>query len=398
MFSTKSYIANKIDPEILNPIRVNKQDHYRIILYANDYLQCKKRLEQMGIAVLRELPLISGYIVDTSWNTLLQLAEFQGVNYIAADVETEIQMDVASRTIGVDKLHRRGITGQGTCIAIVDTGIYPHMDFLKPTNRIKAFVDLTDEGNQQPYDDNGHGTFVAGVAAGNGYASKGRYRGVAPDADLVIIRAMDSKGRGSTANVLSAMQWVADSMKKHKIRVLSLSLGSTVNNIQRDDAMVRGAEALWDMGITVVTAAGNNGPAAKSITVPGVSSKLITVGASDDKRTTSIDDDEIAPFSSRGPVGKRIKPDVVAPGVKVASAYADIEYKPGSRYRRGGPYYVRMTGTSVATPMVSGIAALLLQQQPDLTPYLIKRLIMNNTVSICGDAMAEGKGLVRFSR
>lgn len=396
MFPTKSRIADKIDPEILNPVRINQQNPHRIIVYASDYGQCRRRLDQMGIAVVRELPLISGYIIDISWNALLQLAEYNGVSYLAADVDTEIQMNIASRAIGVDKLHRKGVTGKGTCIAIVDTGIYPHADFLRPTNRIKAFVDLTDEGQKQPYDDNGHGTFVAGVAAGNGYLSRGKYRGVAPEADIVAVRAMNKSGRGSSGNVLSAMQWIADNSARHNIRVLSLSLGSAANNLQRDDAMVRGAEALWDMGIAVVTAAGNNGPDAKTITVPGVSGKIITVGASDDRRTPDIGDDVIAPFSSRGPVGRRIKPDVVAPGVKIWSAYSDTEYRPGSRLKRGGPYYVRMTGTSVSTPMVAGMIALLLQQHPSMTPSLVKHWLMENAVALSGDTLAEGRGLARM--
>ncbi len=220
---------------------------------------------------------------------------------------------------------------------------------------------------------------------------------MAREADIGAVRAMDKNGRGSSGNVLSAMQWIADNKDRHNIGVLSLSLGSTANNLQRDDAMVRGAEALWDMGIAVVTAAGNNGPDARTITVPGTSGKIITVGASDDRRTPGIEDDVIAPFSSRGPVGRRIKPDVVAPGVKVWSAYSDVEYRPGNRLKRGGgPYYVRMTGTSVSTPMVAGMIALLLQQHPSMTPSLAKHWLMENAVALSGDALAEGRGLARM--
>ncbi|MGI5877322.1 MAG: S8 family peptidase [Christensenellales bacterium] len=375
---------------------MNKQDLYRVILYAKDYAQCRRRLEQLGVHVLRELPIISGYVVDVPGNAVIRLAECQGVSYIAADVETEIQMNVASRVVAADKLHRKRITGKGVCIAIIDTGIYPHYDFLRPTNRIKAFVDLTDEkGKQEPYDDNGHGTFVAGVAAGNGFQSRGKYQGIAPEADIVVIRAMNKNGRGSTGNVLAAMQWIADNKDRYGIKVLSLSLGSAASNLQRDDAMIRGAEALWDMGITVVVAAGNNGPESQTITVPGVSNKIITVGALDDRRTIVIDDDGIADFSSRGPVGRRIKPDLVAPGVKVQSVKSDLEYRPGGRIRSGIPQYARMSGTSVATPIVAGIVALLLQQRPDMTPDQVKKWLLDHTVPITRDEMAEGKGLIR---
>src|SRR5699024_3624198 len=117
------------------------------------------------------------------------------------------------------------------------------------------------------------------------------------------------------SNILAAIQWVADHQKEYNIRVLSMSLGTEPKKLSGNDAMVKGVEALWDRGITVVVAAGNSGPEPSTITSPGISPKVITVGAVDDKRTADISDDTIADFSSRGPVGSRTKPDVVAPGV-----------------------------------------------------------------------------------
>ena len=162
--------------------------------------------------------------------------------------------------------------------------------------------------------------------------------------------------------------------------------------------MIRGVEALWDRGITVVVAAGNSGPQSSTITSPGVSAKVITVGAVDDKRTPDISDDTIAEFSSRGPVGMRTKPDIVAPGVKVVSANTDKEYKPGQRNILSSVPYTSMSGTSVATPIVSGSVALLLEKHPSWSPNQIKEALMDNATSIVQDGNAEGRGIIDLER
>lgn len=265
-----------------------------------------------------------------------------------------------------------------------------------PRSRIAAFRDIVN-GRAEPYDDNGHGTFVAGVAAGNGHASSGMFRGIAPEASIISVKVMDSHGNGKSSDVLSALQWVADNYLKYNIKVVSLSLGSAAGEFNRDDAMVRGAETLWKRGITVVVAAGNEGPAARTITVPGTSPVLLTVGSVDDKRTVDPSDDTIADFSSRGPVLNRVKPDVVAPGVNIVSANADKNYLPGVKSDKLGKYYTMMSGTSVSTPLVAGMAALMYQSHPDWMPDKVKQEIMKNANRISGIMNAEGRGLVQMS-
>ena len=177
-----------------------------------------------------------------------------------------------------------------------------------------------------------------------------------------------------------------------------MSLGTDASRISRNDAMVRGVDALWDRGITVVVAAGNSGPKPSTITSPGISPKVITVGAVDDKRTPNIADDTIAEFSSRGPVGSRIKPDITAPGVKVVSVNTNKDYKSGQRNTGSITPYTTMSGTSVATPMVSGAAALLLQKYPSWTPSRIKEALMDNAVPIVNNSNAEGRGIIDLER
>ena len=387
-------MKRKIDPA-LDTVTINSggEEPLKVILYAREYAKCRPVLDEMGIKVACEVPLINGYIVELPVALLNKIARRRHIKYIAADLDVQAQMNIASRVVGVDELHRKGVTGKGIGIAILDTGIYPHPDFTVPNNRIAAFVDIVN-GRSAAYDDNGHGTFVSAVAAGNGHMSAGAYRGIAPDATIVSAKVMDAAGGGKTSDVLAAMQWVADNHEKYNIKVVSLSLGSSMGIAQRDDAMERAAEQLWRRGITVVVAAGNDGPEPATITVPGTSRILLTVGASDDKRTLPIDDDEIAPFSSRGPVGTRSKPDVVAPGVNIMSAKADTAYLPGIRATKPTQYYTVMSGTSVSTPLVAGLAALLYQQTPDITPDGVKRELMKNARALTGMRNNEGSGIV----
>lgn len=370
-----------------------------IILHsdANYSERCRDILMKMGVKIKYELPLIDSYCVEVPYEKLADLAALHQVKYLGADITVKSQMDIASQEVKAHILNKSGYTGKGIGIAIIDTGLYPHGDFIRPNNRIKFFKDFVDN-KESPYDDNGHGTFIAGVAAGSGYLSKGKYQGIAPGADIIALKALDKKGSGHTSDILAAMQWVADYHEKYNIRVLSLSLGTEAKRISGIDAMVRAAEALWDKGLTVIVAAGNSGPKSGTITSPGISSKIITVGAADDKRTVDISDDVIAEFSSRGPVSNRIKPDVVAPGVNIISVKCDVEYQSGQRIRYLATPYTTMSGTSVATPIVSGSAALLLEKYPSWTPDQIKEALMNNAVSIDGNPNAEGKGIINLEK
>jgi|LSQX01.2.fsa_nt_gb serine protease AprX len=390
-------ILKKIDPELMKTMSAMSEKKVSIILHSHGDDRCQKILGELGGKIKYEYPLIDSFSVEISASKLMELASARYVKYIAADASVKTQMDIASREIKSDIVNNSGYKGKGVCIAFIDTGIYPHPDFLRPKNRIKGFKDFV-EKKDAPYDDNGHGSFVAGVAAGNGYLSRGKYQGIAPEANIIALKALNKDGSGNTSDILAAVQWVADHQKEYDIKVLSMSLGTNASRISSNDAMVRGVEALWGRGITVVVAAGNSGPKPSTITSPGISPRVITVGAVDDKRTPSIDDDTIAEFSSRGPVGTRIKPDITAPGVKVVSVNTNKDYKSGQRNITSVTPYTTMSGTSVATPMVSGAAALLLQKYPSWTPSKIKEALMDNAIPIVNNSNAEGRGIIDLER
>ena len=252
-------------------------------------------------------------------------------------------------------MNQYGLTGRGIGIAMLDTGIFPHMDF---DNRIICFRDFI-YGRKQPYDDNGHGTHTAGIAAGSGAAGGGQHCGAAPGSRIIALKVLDRRGNGQKDDVLRAMEWIRRNRKTYGIRIVNISVGTTEKEPSLHEALIAGVERLWDDGLHVVTAAGNLGPAAGSVTAPGSSRKVITVGSSDMLTAGQG-------ISGRGPTKDCVcKPDLVAPGMNIISC------APGW----GGRKDVAKSGTSMSTPAVAGAIALALEKDPLLTNVEIKMLL-----------------------
>ena len=238
-------------------------------------------------------------------------------------------------------------------------------------------------------------THVAGIAAGNGTSSGGKYAGIAPEANLAAVKILDAEGKGSAADVLAGVQWLIDNRERYNIRIANLSIGTA--DAGSSDPLVRAVEAAWDAGIVMLVAAGNNGPASGSVTSPGISRKVITVGASDDNRTVTIWGDSVVHFSGRGPTTECIvKPDVVAPGAEITSCLTNTPISDTRRasLRIVSPAYVEMSGTSMSTPMVAGAVALLLEKHPALTPNEVKLWLKQSTVSLRYTQNQQGWGLL----
>lgn len=251
-------------------------------------------------------------------------------------------------------MNQNSYTGRGVGVAILDTGIYPHPDF---GNRITGFYDFL-QNRAAPYDDNGHGTHVAGILAGDGTASKGQYTGIAPGCHIIALKILDRNGSGSKEDLLRALEWINRYKDVYGIRVVNISVGTTYKTRSDQDVLIRGVEKLWDEGLVIVTAAGNRGPVQGSITAPGCSKKVITVGSSDMLTGRGA-------FSGRGPTFECVcKPDLVAPGSRIVSCAASLLH----------PYGIK-SGTSMSTPMVSGAVACMLQKDPALTNVELKMLL-----------------------
>ena len=266
-------------------------------------------------------------------------------------------------------------TGKGIGVCILDTGIYEHIDF---TGRIWTFYDFLDF-KRRPYDDNGHGTHVAGLVAGDGTASMGKYRGAAPGCGIIALMVLDRYGTGSQDDVLRALRWIREYRQQYRIRVVNISVGTTCNSKRNHARLLESVEQLWDEGVVVVTAAGNQGPRPGSITAPGSSKKVITVGSSDLLEGRSA-------ISGRGPTAECVcKPDIVAPGNKIMSCV------PGKPYSYGVK-----SGTSMSTPLVTGAIACALEKNPALTNTDIKTMLMNSAEDMGLPQNLQGWG--KFNR
>ncbi len=390
---------DKIDTRLLKKTRtLGLSKIPAIIISKEDKVNiCRTHLESKGVQIKYELPLINSFAVEIEGGKLEEAAKLETVEYISDDAKMTSLLNVAAQEVGASIANDTGYTGRGIGIAILDTGIYPHPDFTRPRNRIIAFHDFVN-GRHSPYDDNGHGTFVAGVAAGNGYASDGEYKGVAPEADLIGVKVMDEKGSGNSSDIIAGMQWVIDNQYNYNIRIMSLSLGSKPSSSSRIDPLAAAVEAVWKKGIVVIAAAGNSGPKLNTIATPGISPVIITVGAVDDNRTPEYEDDQIAEFSSRGPArGRQVKPDVVAPGVGITAARTNKEYTGGLRRDNMKELYTKMSGTSVATPVVAGAAALMFSKDSNMSPSAIKEVLMESAFNMSNvSKYAQGSGILNI--
>ncbi|HEY3107654.1 MAG TPA: S8 family peptidase, partial [Chloroflexota bacterium] len=308
------------------------------------------------------------------------------------------------REVGAERAWREGLTGRGVTVAVLDSGIAPDPDLVEPSSRIVAAVNFADPSGPGGPDPGGHGTHVAGILAGNGTRSAGEFVGVAPEAGLINVRVLNGRGNGRVSSIVRGIQWVVAHRAQLNIRVINLSLGAPAARSYRLDPLAAAAELAWRRGLVVVAAAGNGGPARGGVHSPGIDPYLITVGATDDHESLSLSDDELAFFSSWGtPPDSTPKPDLVAPGRRIVSirtpgSYLDRLYPDRVVVANNGGQYFRLSGTSAATPMVAGAAALLLQRQPGLSPDQVKA-ILDATTQPYGrlalpDPSADGSGLL----
>ncbi|HEX3030676.1 MAG TPA: S8 family peptidase [Bacillota bacterium] len=345
--------------------------------------------------ISHELPLINSFASRMTIRGIAELAEHPAVKKIWLDREVHTVLDIAGPVVQAPGVWDWGFTGEDITVAIIDTGVYNHPDLVSPTNRIVAFRDFI-KNKTVAYDDNGHGTHVAGCVAGNGTSSQERYKGLAPRANVVGLKVLDRNGSGLLSTVIAGIQWCIEEKERLGIRVINLSLGSSAQGSYRDDPVCQAVEKAWQAGIVVVAAAGNEGPEAGTIGSPGNDALIITVGASDDRGTVDQPDDVIADFSSRGPTGDGLeKPDVIAPGTNIISlaAQGSTLYRQ-LKSQRVDKNYLSLSGTSMATPICAGIIALILQANPGLSPDEVKTLLKGNARSLDFAPNSQGAGYV----
>jgi len=385
----------------------------------------EKEVRKLGGRLGRRLKLVNGMAVELPNRVIKQISERSEVLSVHFDRPIAGHNNRTSVSVGARAAQQQwGYDGAGIGVAVIDSGISGWHDDLSYQGsstqvrvvggqRVTGFVDFVND-RLQAYDDNGHGTHVAGIIAGNGYDSNGAHAGIAPAAHLVSLKVLDEYGGGVISDVIAAFEWAIVNRVAHNIRVINLSVGARITESYETDPLTLAAKRAVDAGIVVVAAAGNLGQKTVnnkkktqygSITAPGNAPWVLTVGASSTQGTLSRWDDKVAPYSSRGPAAVDFvaKPDLVAPGTGIVSL-ADPTSQfyltkaayllKGSRYGAPSRPYLSLSGTSMASPVVAGTVALMLQANPSLNPNLVKAILQYSAQTRPYDALSQGAGFL----
>ncbi|HEX9774648.1 MAG TPA: S8 family serine peptidase [Actinomycetota bacterium] len=379
-----------------------------IVRTDGDLDRAARAVRASGGSVLDELPIVDGFAARVPASALRALAAERAIAVLTPDRPVHLldhdadaghDESVYVQAIDADAAHAAGVNGAGVTVALVDTGVADVPDLagrVKPvqdalTGRWSPCVNLSGEAGCD--DSYGHGTFIAGIIAGDGTASGGTRTGVAPAASLVSIKIAGRDGAADVSNVLSAIQWVVSFKDRYGIGVLNLSLGTNGTQSYQTDPLNYAVQKAWEAGIVVVVSASNAGPDPMTIAKPGDDPWVITAGAIDDLGTPGVADDALPEFSARGPTAAdgMTKPDLVAPGANVVSLDA-----PGSNVAEHFPNvidgaYRKGSGTSASAAVVSGAAALMLQTDPATTPDRVKHA-MRATASPAASADPNATG------
>ena len=379
--------ASRAQPHVLTLAAQQPDTRVNVIVQKRNQNQAvEQRVVRLGGTITKEFTIINAFVAELSASAAIALTEMEDVRWVSLDapviesgcdgcVSTANLTAFPSTSVRADKVWSisPNSQGEGITVAVVDSGINSSHPSLK--GRVLADVKVSEYQFMGDY--YGHGTFVAGIIAGTGDVANGIAPGIAPRANLISVKVTSMAGAASESDVVAGLQWVYDNRDTYKIRVVNISFNSTLAQPYQTSPVNAACEFLWFNGIVVVVSAGNNGSA--TLYPPANDPFVITVGATDQKGTSSISDDTLANFSAYGvlPNGT-VKPDLVAPGRNLVGPLNSIDgilakLHPANVISQD---YFRMSGTSASAPVVSGAVALLLQDEPNLTPDQVKHRLM----------------------
>jgi serine protease AprX len=416
--------GRKLSPELESKLLDStlSEDPIRTIVQVNDPESDNLRqlLKRNGVRLHKKLRNLQMLDVELPAKAIREMADSDDVQFISAD-QPVAALGHLTLTTGADAVRtqtgflglRYTLDGSGVTIAILDSGLDDnHKAFQTNKSRLLAIQDFTGEGRGDAY---GHGTHVAGLAAADDDPTNNAYGGIAPNANLVILKVLNKSGVGTVSGLLSAINWLIANQYRYNIRVVNMSLGMPAVASYLNDPLCLAVRRLVDAGIVVVAAAGNDGKDDSGqiiygrIHSPGIEPSAITVGCSNSFGTDSRADDDVATYSSRGPTrsystnpdgtihyDNLVKPDLVAPGNQVIQAEADGNYLVRTYpqletniYHQGNMREMYLSGTSMASPQVAGAAALILQANPLLTPNIVKTILMYTAQPLAGFNLFE---------
>ena len=394
-----------------------------VVMKADKSNSAEALVRSLGGKITQELGFINAFAAELPASNVAALSQPQYVKWVSYDAPVESTSLYQTKTITctvsecVDTT-RLGksytlaveadqvwnsepyLRGDGVTVAVVDSGIASHVDFSETfsgTGASRVVASLRFNSSTSEWEDRyGHGTHVAGIIGGNGFESMGRYTGVAPKVNFVNLKVGDDEGRAKMSDVMASLQWIHENREEYNIKVVNLSLGTSVAEPYHVSPLDAALEILWFSKVVVVVSAGNS-PGAINY-APANDPFVITVGAMDHKKSARFDDDEMAPFSAYGVTQSGYaKPEIVAPGVDIVSLVPSTSphlFKEHPTNKEidpdNGKDYFRMSGTSMSAPVVVGVVALLLQDEPDLTPDQVKYRLMSTARPLEGEGTGAG--------
>jgi len=314
--------------------------------------------------VIHEYPFVRSVGIECGLEEAIALGRMSEVECVSGESRVSCLSDETSESDVLSFSTKSRLTGDGVNLCVMDTGVSPHSDISIPRERIVHFVDVVN-GENSPYDDNGHGTFVTGVAVGNGMLSGGTISGVAPRSNVVGLKVIGKDGESGTFKILDGMQWLFDNFRTYGIKVVCMSFGA--DPLEFADPLKIGAEMLSRSGLIVVAASGNSGE--NHLKSPAISDEIISVGAVDDTL-------RVAEFTSRGVYNGKTRPDVYAKGVNV-------------RGIKTSGTYTLMTGTSASAPYVAGACCLLCEKYKNITPQQAKSAVLSSAKNMNGNLVLD---------
>ena len=391
--------ATKVQPALLAMAAEQPDTAVRVIIQKSDSTADVEYLvTDLEGTVIKDLHIINAIVAEMGAESAVDIAFDASVNWVSLDnrvvgskKDPKLDPSMTSENFFLDTLNVRpvwdmGLTGEGIGVAVIDSGITNDQDFGDIGRTLSFNPDSTSVN-----DTFGHGTHVAGIIAGTGDNSNGIYQGIAPESLLLGLKISDENGMAYESDTVEAMQWVLDNKDTFNIRVVNLSINSSTEQSYHTSPMDAAAEILWFNGVVVVASSGNRSEDWSWDTVntaPANDPFIITVGASNENGNADRSNDYMALFTANDiTTDGFIKPDVMAPGKDIYSVLSnlsswDVEYP--DRCILDCQYF-RLSGTSMAAPMVSGAVALLLQAEPNLTPDQVKYRLMNTGGIIYGD-------------
>lgn len=388
-------LKRKLSSELRNAVENKSYKNYKVIIHCTTMIESiEKKVKTYGSQSIRSIPDANCISALLSSKAIERLIEYPEVNHIEFDSLAYLCGRSILNSNGIAYEERYHLTGKDVCIGLVDSGVYPHHDIVNPHNKIRGFEDLIN-GMKYPYDDNGHGTFIAGIICSSGGLSKGTYKGIAENSRIYCIKAFNSLGRAYVSDTLYAINTLIEKSLDYNIKVICLPFELTDFNPFILSLYSKLFENAWNNNITVIVPSGHNGNGESSITGIAALRNCITVGGLD---TTN----GIKPYkySSGGPFGKIDKPDFSAACVDICSLSCNKDYIPERNGLKVYPAslespYISYTGTSCAAAYAAGICSLLYENKPNITCKDILSLIkvscrpLELPKQVCGAGMID---------